>query len=80
MRILVLANFDLHLYNFRKELLQKLMDMGNEIYISCPYGEKIAFFEGNGCKFIETHIDRRGINPVSDLNLVIKYLKILTIQ
>ncbi|MBR4723603.1 MAG: glycosyltransferase family 4 protein [Clostridia bacterium] len=77
MRILVLANFDLGLYNFRKELLQKLMYMGNEIYISCPYGEKIAFFEEMGCKFIKTDIERRRINPISDLKLITKYFKIL---
>src|SRR5690606_2852292 len=29
------------------------------------------------CKFIDTPIDRRGINPTTDLKLIIKYLKIL---
>ena len=77
MRILVLANFDLGLYNFRKELLKKLIDMGNDVYISCPYGEKIAPLKTMGCKYIETDIDRRGINPFVDLKLVFKYFKIV---
>ena len=77
MRILVLANFDLGLYNFRKELLQKLLDMGNEVYISLPYGDKIEALEKMGCKFIETDIDRRGINPLTDFKLILKYLKII---
>ncbi|MCR4692567.1 MAG: glycosyltransferase family 1 protein, partial [Firmicutes bacterium] len=77
MRILVLANFDLGLYNFRKELLKKLMDMGNDVYISCPYGEKIAPLEAMGCKYIKTDIDRRGINPFVDMKLIFRYFKIV---
>lgn len=77
MRILVLANFDLGLYNFRKELLKRLIDMGNDVYISCPFGEKIAHLEDMGCKYIETDIDRRGINPFVDLKLLLKYFKMV---
>ena len=77
MRILVLANFDLGLYNFRKELLQKLLDMGNEVYISLPYGEKVEALKEMGCRFIETNVDRRGINPFADLKLIFKYFRIM---
>lgn len=77
MRILVLANFDLGLYNFRKELLQKLMDMGNEVYISLPYGEKVESLKEMGCKFLDTEVDRRGINPVTDSKLIRAYFKII---
>ena len=73
MRILVLANYDLGLYNFRKELLKKLIDMGNEVYIALPYGEKVEALKEIGCKFIEVYVDRRGINPFIDLNLILKY-------
>lgn len=77
MRILVLANFDLGLYNFRKELLKKLMDMGHEVYISLPYGEMVEQLKSMGCKFINTALDRRGINPLTDVKLVNKYFKII---
>lgn len=77
MRILVLTNFDLGLYNFRKELLQTLIDMGNEVYISLPYGEKVEYLKEIGCKFIETDVDRRGMNPFTDIKLVFRYFKIM---
>ena len=41
MRILVLANNDIGLYNFRKELLERLIKDGNETYISLPEGDKV---------------------------------------
>ena len=77
MRILILANFDLGLYNFRKELLQELINMGHEVYISLPYGEKVNSLIDIGCKFINTKLDRRGINPITDLKLIKAYLKIV---
>ena len=63
MKILVLANFDLGLYRFRKELLSELLK-SNEVYISLPEGELVKNLEEMGCKFIPTRVDRRGMNPV----------------
>lgn len=77
MRILVLANFDLGLYNFRKELLKKLIDMGHEVLISLPYGEKVDLLTEMGCEFIDTKLDRRGINPVTDFKLIKTYFRII---
>lgn len=77
MRILILANSDLGLYNFRKELVQELINSGNDVFISLPYGEKVDLLKKMGCKFIETPIDRRGVNPFKDFKLLIKYWKII---
>lgn len=77
MRILILANNDVGLYNFRKELILKLISMGNEVYISLPYGEKVEPLIRYGCRFIDTALDRRGINPVTDLKLIRTYFKII---
>lgn len=76
-RILVLANFDVGLYKFRKELLQELIDRGNEVYISLPDGELVQNLEKMGCKFINTSVDRRGINPKTDVKLMFFYWKLI---
>lgn len=77
MRILVLANNDLGLYNFRKELIEKLIELNSEVHISLPQGPKILELKELGCQYIETAVDRRGINPIKDLKLLLKYIKII---
>lgn len=77
MIILVIANNDIGLYKFRKELLQKLIDNGNEVYISLPNGNLVQPMVDMGCKFIDTAVDRRGVNPVTDLKLFLNYWKII---
>ncbi len=76
-KILILANLDMGLYNFRKELLESLLAAGYEVYISLPKGPRIKDMEKMGCRFIETHVDRRGMNPVADLKLFFTYRKML---
>lgn len=76
MRIMILANFDVGLYQFRKELIEGLLKE-NEVIISLPYGELIEPFKEMGCKFIDTPVDRRGINPVTDFKLFNVYRRLL---
>lgn len=75
-KILILANYDVGLYKFRKELLEKLLEQ-YEVYISLPDGQYIDQLEKMGCYFIETDVDRRGTNVISDLNLIRFYRKIM---
>ena len=42
MKILILANNDVGLYKFRKEFIEKLIEMGHQIIISLPDGELIS--------------------------------------
>lgn len=76
-KVLVLANFDVGLYKFRKELLQELMNQGAKVYISLPYGTLVEPLKEMGCKFVETNVDRRGMNPLKDYKLIIEYLKMI---
>lgn len=77
MIILILANFDLGLYKFRKELIEELLHQKHTVYISLPNGDLIRPFEKIGCTFIDTPIDRRGINPITDFSLFLKYRKMM---
>ena len=76
-KILILANLDVGLYKFRKALIKKLIDQGNEVYISLPKGMLVQNLKEMGCHFIETPVDRRGINPATDLKLMMRYFNIL---
>ena len=76
-KVLVLANFDVGLYKFRKELLQELMNQSAEVYISLPYGTLVEPLKEMGCKFVDTNVDRRGMNPLKDYKLIVEYLKMI---
>ncbi|NLK75750.1 MAG: glycosyltransferase family 4 protein [Clostridiales bacterium] len=76
-KILVLANNDVGLYKFRKELLHELMRLNHIVYISLPNGVFVEKLIEIGCKYIETPIDRRGTNPIRDLKLLKKYYEII---
>lgn len=76
-RILILANLDIGLYKFRKDLLAELLKHGHEVYISLPRGELVDNLEEMGCRFVETPVDRRGINPLTDIGLLARYRKLL---
>lgn len=76
-KIMILANNDIGLYKFRKELIASLIREGHEVYISLPDGQWIPELTEMGCKFLNTTIDRRGINPIKDLKLFLKYKKMM---
>jgi Glycosyltransferase len=76
-RILILSNHFITLYNFRKELIEKLIDDGNVVFISIPKSDNNTYFSNMGCKIIETAVDRRGLNPIRDFFLILTYVKIM---
>lgn len=81
-RVLVLTNFFMGLYSFRKEVIQAIIDKGYEVYISCPivdaYEQATAnWFIDIGCKIIETNFNRKGTNPISDFKLMLTYRKLI---
>lgn len=75
MNILILANNDIGLYKFRKDLIKELIRQGNKIIVSIPDGELIPNIRKLGVKVILTDVDRRGINPLTDLKLLIRYFR-----
>ena len=78
MRILVLANNLSGLMSFRKEVMKAMVDKGYEVIISVPYDKRFdAQVSELGVKIIDTEIDRRGINPITDLALIKRYCKMM---
>lgn len=75
MKILILANNDIGLYKFRKELIEELIKKGHKIYISLPNGTFVKSLTALGCEFIDTPVERRGMNPKTDLKLMVTYFK-----
>lgn len=76
MNILILANHDVGLYQFRRELIAELLK-AHSVTISLPKGDLVRPLEEMGCTFWDTPVDRRGINPATDFALLLRYRKLL---
>ena len=76
MKILILANNDVGLYQFRRELIGALLK-DHEVWISLPNGGLVEPLVALGCHFVDTPIDRRGMNPVADMKLLRRYQRML---
>lgn len=77
MRIVILTNNFSGFYSFRKEVVKALRDKGCEVLISAPFDEKRHYFEDIGCKLLDTQFNRKGTNPLKDLELMLRYRKLL---
>lgn len=75
-KILILTNHSYMLYRFRLELIQELMKK-HEVVLSMPFVGHEDDFQALGLRCIQTDVDRRGINPATDLKLFRTYQKLL---
>ena len=77
MKVLIFCNNDSGLYKFRKELLQRLLDMKAEVIIVLPGGSYIDLLKNMGCRYIDLPFNRRGMNPFADVMLFWQFLRII---
>lgn len=77
-KIIVIANNDIGLHNFRKEVLEYFLSHEYEVDIILPHGEKVEPLIQMGCIFHDVPIDRRGTSPVKDFRLFLAYKRLLS--
>lgn len=75
-KLLIITNHSYMLYQFRRELIGRLLEH-YEIVISMPFTGHEEDFSEMGCKCLDTKVDRRGINLVSDIRLLRTYHRII---
>lgn len=74
-KVLILSNSASGLYEFRIELIRNLLG-NNEVYISLPEepnDKYVKAFKSEGCHMLHTPFERRGMNPIKDLDLLKTY-------
>lgn len=76
-KVLMLGNSDIVIYNFRRELIEKMIKSGYEVYVSLPYSKRTEALKDMGCIFINTEINGRGTDIFEDIKLCLEYLKTL---
>lgn len=75
--VLVLANNSGGLFRFRKELLSELIQLNHKVIVSTPFDDHVSELLDMGIVLVETKINRRGMNPITDLNLILQYKKLI---
>ena len=76
MKILMVGNNSGGMYKFRIDLIRAMLEKYTVTVLS-PRDVFVQETIDQGCGFIETPLDRRGINPIKDLRLFFLYRKIL---
>jgi len=83
-KIFLIANSGFTILNFRRELIEMLIDFGCDVSVICP--DECILMEGRnldaelaelGVKFVPIYFSRSGINPFSELRLLVKLLSAL---
>lgn len=75
-KIAILANNDVGLYKFRRELIEVLVKQF-EVHIVLPYGDFVNDLVQIGCVYHACEFDRHGTNPLAELKQICFYKKIL---
>lgn len=70
-------NHEVVIYNFRKELVERLLEEGFNVVISSPPGKKIDRLIEIGCTHVNLDINRHGMNPLEELKLLNYYYRII---
>ena len=76
-KVLFLVNHDVVIYNFRLELVERLLNDGYEVHISSPYGERIDDLIRLGAIYHEAQVERHGMNPINEVKLLKYYDKLM---
>lgn len=74
-KILIMVNHSMTIFNFRLELVQRLLDDGHEVIISSPYDDRIEELKALGCGYSSVTLSRHGMNPIEELKLLNSYKK-----
>ncbi len=76
-KVLFLVNHDVVIYNFRLELVERLLFEKFEVFVSSPYGERIDDLLKLGCHWLEIKMDRHGRNPLQEIKLICEYDRVI---
>lgn len=70
MKVMLFANTDWYLYNFRRDLALALRKRGDEVWLLSPPGEYAARLRDMGFQWLQIPLTRRGMNPFTEINSI----------
>jgi glycosyltransferase involved in cell wall biosynthesis len=78
MKIILLANTDWYLYNYRLSLARELQSQGHDIILISPNGSYVPKLEKAGFCWKEFSLSRHGINPFTELITIYRLKKLFS--
>ncbi len=76
MKVVLVANTDWYLYNFRLPLARRLAARGDEVVLASPPGPWSARFAGEGLRWRPVALARRSVNPLLELRAILSLRRI----
>jgi galacturonosyltransferase len=76
-KVLILVNDNSTIYNFRRELLARLVTDHYKVFISVPSHPRNSEFVKMGCEVVETGINRFGTNLFEEISVIWKYIQLI---
>lgn len=70
MKVLLFANTDWYLYNFRRELALALRARGDDVLLVSPPGEYVRRLQALGFRWMAFPLSRRGMDPFAELGTI----------
>ena len=76
MKVLILCNHIGGLLSFRQEVVRAMIEDGHEVVISAPSSDRDDEVWALGCLLVSKGFNRRGTNPIKDLELVLYWREV----
>lgn len=80
MKILLFANTDWYLYNFRLPLAKFLQQKGIEVILVSPLGTYVSRLEEHGFRHVALKMERRSLNPWKEAKLLTHLTQLYAIE
>ena len=77
MKILLFANTDWYLYNFRGSLARALQEAGHEVLLLSPPGSDGQRLQALGLRWMPAPMQRLSLNPLRELRLLIWLIRLI---
>ena len=72
MKVLLFANTDWFLYNFRLALALALRERGDEVVLVSPEGPYVSRLQELGFRWVRFPLARRGLNPLTEISTIVR--------
>ena len=72
----VVASTDVRIDHLYKPILRELVNAGVKVYAIAPSGDAATYIEEAGAEFVPWPLDRRSLNPLSNIALVFRLVRI----